>query len=644
VRRNADRATPLALGRVSLAGGFLGSRVETNRAVTLPAQYEHCKRTGRIDAWKLNWREGRPNKPHIFWDSDVAKWIEAAAYSLATHPDTKLAKLVDDTVDLIAAAQQPDGCLNTYFTTVEPDGRWSNLRDCHELYCAGHLIEAAVALFESTGSRRLLGVMRRYADLIGDVFGRGEGQKRGYPGHQEIELALVRLYRATGEARYLDLARYFLDERGRRPHYFDLEAKQRGEIAMWPTNNAYRQAHLPVRGQTEAVGHAVRACYMYTGMADVAAEMGDKALRRACEQLWENVTERRMYVTGGVGSTHHGERFTSDYDLPNETAYAETCAAIALFFWAHRMLHLGSPDGRYADVMERALYNGILSGVSLDGASFFYANPLAAYPGVNPHGDAVGETDHYRRSKWFGCACCPPNVARLLSGLGAYVYSAGKRTIYAHLYTPSSADVELAAGSVRLEQETSYPWEGSVRLVLHPDRPTRFALALHLPGWCRRPAIEVNEEALDPAAITEQGYARIEREWRPGDRVHMVLATPIERIASHPRVKQNVGCVALQRGPVVYCLEEADNGPELSNVLLPREAALSARFDADLLGGVVAIAGEALREASRDQVPLYRPADPGRAETEPFAFKAIPYCLWANREPGEMRVWIREGN
>ena len=635
----------VALRNVTTEGGFWGSRIETNRTVTLPIEYDQLKKTGRIDAFRLDWEGAQPNKRHRFWDSDVAKWIEAAAYSLATHPDEELEGLVDGVIDLIEKAQQPDGYLNSYYTVVEPENRWRNLRDWHELYCAGHLMEAAVAYFDATGRRKLLDIICRYADYIDEVFGPNEGQMRGYPGHQEIELALVKLYRTTGEERYLELSKFFIDERGQRPHYFDVEAERRSEDPRSHRHKSheYTQSHLPVREQSRAVGHAVRACYMYAGMADVAAETGDQTLVAACKRLWQNLTEKQMYVTGGIGPSCHNEGFTCDYDLPNETAHAETCAAIALVFWAHRLLHL-EPDSRYADVMERALYNGVLSGVSLDGRQFFYANPLAAYPGVsplNPWGSIRG-TDHYRRSDWFDCACCPPNVARLLASLGQYVYSVGENEVYVHLYVQSSAEINLGDHAVRIEQETNYPWDETVRFTVQPDEPMRFALALRIPGWCRGAGLKVNGETLDVTSITTRGYARIDRAWHPGDQVELMLPMPVERIESHPNVRQSAGCVALQRGPIVYCLEEVDNGPGLANVVLPRDAELAVAFDSELLEGVSVITGEALRRDPQDREGgLYRPV--GLKKMRSFVFKAVPYYLWANREPGEMRVWIREG-
>ena len=626
------RLAPVPLTDVTIDDAFWSPRLEVNRTVTLPIEYDQCKRTGRLDA--MTWTPGRKGQPHIFWDSDVAKWIEAAAYSLATHPDTALQRKVDRVIDTLAGGQGDDGYLNSYFGRVEPDKRWTNLRDRHELYCAGHLIEAAVAYAQATGKRTLLDVMCRYADRIAETFGPRRGQKRGYPGHEEIELALVKLYRATGRARYLALSTFFIDERGRQPHYYDREAKARGDDPkkFHFRNYEYNQSHVPVREQAEVVGHAVRACYLYAGMADVAAETGDRGLLAACRRLWKNVTLRRMYVHGGIGPAGRNEGFTFDYDLPNETAYAETCAAIALVFFAHRMLQIDR-DGTVADVMERALYNGVISGVSYDGKAFFYENPLAAHPGGGPNGG------NHRRSAWFGCACCPPNVARLLASLGQYAYSARRNEAWVHLYVAGTAAVDIGSQSVTLRTQTRYPWSGRVRIAVRPERPGEFTLALRIPGWCRGAKLTVNGKPVRLGPITARGYAKVKRLWSAGDRVELVMPMPVERIESNPKVRQNRGCVALQCGPVVYCLEQVDNGPDLRGVILPASAKLTARTDRSLFGGVGVITGKVLRlDAGTWSAGMYRPA---ASKTRPAPIKAIPYFLWANRKEGEMLVWIR---
>jgi DUF1680 family protein len=617
---------PAPLERVTIDDRFWAPRIETNRTRTLPAAYRHLKGTGRIDALKLTWKPGEPDEPHVFWDSDVAKWIEAASYSLAVRPDAELDALLDEVIGLIASGQQPDGYLNTHYSAVEPEKRWTNLRDRHELYCAGHLIEAAVAHFQATGKRTLLDVLCRYTDHIATVFGRGEGQKPGYPGHEEIELALVKLYRATGEQRYLRLSEYFVDERGRQPHYYDEEARARGDdpAKYWPGSYEYCQAHAPVREQSEIVGHAVRATYLYSAMADLAGELGDAALLAACERLWDSACRRRMYVTGGIGPSGRNEGFTFDYDLPNETAYAETCAAIGLIFWNHRMLQV-TGEGRYADVMERALYNGAISGVSLDGERFFYVNPLTSM-------------GRHHRQEWFGCACCPPNLARLVASLGQYVYSEGADEAVVHLFVQGGARLAVGGRQVTIRQETDYPWDGRVRVTVEPDRPARFRLKLRRPGWCAEAKLLVDGRPVEHAV--EAGYLLIDREWSGGETVELELAMPVAKVYAHPGVRMDCGKVALQRGPIVYCLEEADNGPGLSALSIPPDGTFETRFEADLLGGVLTICGTATRlERTGWDGELYRAKPPARSEV---SFTAVPYCTWDNRAAGEMLVWLRE--
>lgn len=641
------RAEALAAQHVELKAGFWAERHITNRQKTIPAIYHQLKLTGRIDAWDLNIKRERPKRfaiIHMFFDSDSGKWLEAIGHSLLTHPDPELEALADDLIDRIEQAQQPDGYLNSYFTGVEPENRWRNLRDWHEMYNAGHLVEGAVAYYQATGKRKLLDVLIRYVDHIISLFGPNEGQKRGYPGHPEFEMALVRLYRATGEQRFLDLATYFIDERGQQPSYFDQEALARGEdlADFWAKTYHYCQAHAPIRDQETATGHAVRACYLYAGVADVALETGDPSLLETSRRLWDDLTQHQMYITGGLGPARSNEGFTFAYDLPNETAYAETCASIALAFWAHRMFHL-DPNGRYIDVMERALYNGVMSGVSLDGTHYFYANPLAAYPNVNPHDplSAVSPERHYRREEWFMCPCCPPNLARLVASIGGYFYAATPDTLYVHLYNASTARVSLAESTVQVEQHTNYPWDGDIRLTFQANQPAEFDLALRIPGWCRDFRLAVNGTPVseEPKA----GYVHIKRTWSSGDEVTLSLAIPVERIAPHPLIRQNAGCVALQRGPVVYCLEEVDNGPRLANLTLPRDAQLTAELDEGLFNGVVVITGQAVRKEPKDWLDdLYQPQSIVEYSHTPQPFKAIPYCFWANREPGEMRVWIHE--
>ncbi len=628
------KLSPVSVAQVVIDDSFWSPRIETNRTQTIPHEYTQCKETGRIDAFDLTWKPGDEPVPHYFWDSDVAKWIEAASYSLAAHPDPDLDQLLDEVIEKIAGAQQPDGYLNVYFTVVEPEKRWKNLGMWHELYCAGHLMEAAVAHYEATGKRRLLDVMCRYADYIASVFGPNPGQRYGAPGHEEIELALVKLYRATGNERYLELSKFFIDQRGQKPSVFQRELEHLSEedarinrhfFEKNGFDTSYCQDHLPVREQSDPVGHAVRAMYLYRGMADIAVETGDEELLRACRRLWDNVCSKKMYVTGGVGSSRHNEGFTDDYDLPNKDAYAETCAAIGLIFFAQRMLHVDA-DARYADIMERALYNGALSGISLDGKKFFYDNPLAS------------NGDHHRQD-WFGCACCPPNIARLIASLGSYIYSESDTDLYIHLYISGHADLSAGGTPVKISQQTDYPWDGEIEVEVAPSEPAEFGLNLRVPGWCRKAVLMVNGIEIDTAPILRSGYARIYRKWQPGDTVRLHLAMPVERVTTHPRVAENIGRVALSRGPIVFCLETADNPVPLDRVVLPRDAELTAVFDEKLLGGVVKIQGEGLLMDDADwDGQLYR-FEP--VKMRPYPLIAIPYYAWDHRTPGEMRVWIR---
>lgn len=620
------RSTPVAHTAVRIEDRFWAPRLQSVRERSLPLMYAQFNQDGHFAAFRGEWKlEKKPN-PYVFWESEVTKWLEAASYVLATHPEPELQALVDGVIALIAALQQPDGYLNVWFTVVEPGKRWTNLRDWHELYCAGHLIEAAVAHFEATGQRTLLEVACRYADHMAAVFGREAGKKRGYCGHPEVELALVRLYQATKEQRYLALAHYFVEERGQPPIYYDAEARARGvdPAYYWAKTYEYCQAHLPVREQKQVVGHAVRAMYLYSAMADLARELDDSSLFGACERLWQHLCSTRLYLTGSLGSSAENEGMTRDYDLPNATAYAETCAAIGLVFWSHRLLLL-DPDRRYADVLERALYNGVLSGVSLDGASFFYENPLES------------QGSHHRQS-WFECACCPPNVARLLASLGRYVYSVTENEILVHLYMQSTSRLPLGGQQVILRQETSYPWEGTVQFSVDLKEPAAFAVRLRIPGWCRQARLSVNGAEVPLEAALHKGYARIERLWQAGDRIVLELEMPIERVYAHPAVRADTGRVALQRGPLVYCLETADHPLPLHRIRLPEAAPLESQFAPDVFGGVMLIRGMAVALETADWAgDLYRTVPP-RCLPQPLV--ALPYYAWDHRQPGEMCIWI----
>ena len=612
--------------RARITGGFWAERQALNTDKTLHHIWRQCKETGRIDAFRLR---RTADAPHIFWDSDVAKWLEAACASLGARPDPELRALVDETALLIAGAQQPDGYLNTHFSTVEQEKRWTNLRDWHELYAAGHLMEAAVEHHALTGGRGLLDPLFRYGEHIARTFGREEGKKPGYCGHPEIELALVRLYRATGEARWLDLARYFVDQRGAQPHYFDREARARGEdpAKYWAGSYAYCQAHAPVREQKEVVGHAVRAFYLLSAMADLALITGDRTLAAACQAQWRDVTRTKMYVTGGIGPSARNEGFTTRYDLPNEGAYAETCASIALILFSHRMLALRK-DGEYADVLEQALYNGFLSGVGLDGVSFHYVNPLASAGG-------------HHRQPWFSCACCPPNVARLVAELGDYIYEATPRAVYVHLYASSETSLEIGGGRVTIRQDTGYPWSGEVRITLASSTPTRFDLYCRVPGWATRHVARVNGKTVGTEPT--RGYLKLGGRWQDGDEIELRFPMPVERLVAHPRVVEDAGRVALRRGPLVYCVEQCDVGVDARTLLLPAAARLEPWHAPGLLGGVTVLEGSC--RAPREQGwegRLYRRAGKPVPEVRTTAFRAIPYYAWDNRKPGTMAVWLRQ--
>jgi DUF1680 family protein len=604
----AEPLTPVPFQQVHIDDTFWSPKVETNRTATIEANLHQCEVTGRIKnfavAGKLT-----PGKHEgaLFNDSDVYKMIEGIAYSLSTHPDAKLEERTDAIIDQIAAAQQPDGYLNTYYTLVEPNARWQNIQYGHELYCVGHLLEAAAAYQQATGKSKLLDVAKRFADHICRTF--GEGLKCDTCGHEEIELALVKLWRATGDRKYLEQAQYFLDVRGR------------GDLRR--LFGQYAQDDKPIRQQTEVAGHAVRAMYLYAAMADVAAVTGDDELLASLDRIWHDVVERKMYLTGGIGPSAHNEGFTVAYDLPNDSAYAETCAAIGMALWNHRLL-LMTGDGKYADVLEREVYNGLLSGVSLSGDRFFYVNPL-------------GSKGNHHRVPWFDCSCCPTNIVRYIPGMGERAFATRGDELWTVLYFGNEATVQLAGGDLTVREETCYPWEGEVKLTLSPEKAMAFELKLRVPGWCRRATVQVNDRIVNVAP--ERGYVTVSRTWQPGDAVTLSLDMPVERVYADPQVKADVGRVAIQRGPVVYCLEGVDNEGQVRNLVLPREAKLEATFEPNLLGGVVVVRGDAVRVGGE------APDDAAAANARPLnkvKFQAVPYYAWDNRAPGQMVVWLPE--
>lgn len=629
---------PVRFVNVRLEGDFWRERLDTVLARTIPSQHAKLGEYGILESLKL------PSPPpplrfprhpngftvQVFWDSDVGKWIEAASYALSHRRDAEIEAKIEAIVDDFEKAQAPDGYLNCWYLGREPEKRWSNLRDNHELYNAGHMLEGAIAYFETTGRRRWLDIMERYLDHIYATFGTGPGQKRGYDGHEEIEIALIKLYRLTGDKKHLDFATYLINERGRQPHYFDLEREER-EKKGWETqryvqgNYEYSQSHLPVREQRKVVGHAVRAMYLYTAMADLAAELGDAALKQACEALWRDVMDTKMYVTAGLGPSAHNEGFTVDYDLPNQTAYAETCASVALIFWAQRMLHLDL-DGRYADILELALYNGALSGLSRDGTHYFYANPL----------ESDGRPSRW---DWHTCPCCTMNVSRLVASVGGYFVSTAPNGIALHLYGGISTELDVAGTRVALREMSNYPWSGEIRIEVAPESPASFDLKLRIPGWCKDHTLKVNDETI--VSTPREGYVTINRRWQAGDVVTLELPMPPVRLYANPGVIMDSGRVALKRGPLVYCVEEADNpGGRVQRFRLPRLSELRTSTRSDLFDGVVTISADAIAVDEKSFTELYRTAPPveGRA-----TMTALPYFLWANRGQGSMTVWVPEG-
>jgi len=623
---------------VTIDDAFWNPRLEANREVVLEYQYEQLEESGALENFRVaaDDRDG-DFQGMRFADSDAYKWLEATSYTYENDPDPALEERMDEVIDLIAAAQEPDGYLNTYFTIEEPGARWTNLGEMHELYCAGHLFEAAVAHHRATGSDRLLSVALDFADHVDETF--GPDARRGYPGHEEIETGLVRLYRVTGETRYLDLAQYFLDERGQEPSVFErelatFEADDRAGNPKWyrylfedkagEYDGSYAQDHTPIREQETVEGHAVRATYLYMGMADVAMETDDESLYETLETLWQNMTRKRMYVTGGIGSSHDGERFTDDYDLPNDTAYAETCAAVGSVFWNERMQRI-TREARFADELERALYNGFLAGVSLDGTEFFYVNPLES------------DGDHHRKG-WFTCACCPPNVARLLASLDEYVYTVtqDERELFVNLYLGSTGTIRPDGTEVTVTQQTDYPWDGAVSLEVSTPEPVTFDLHLRVPEWCRNLTLTVDGE--DRSVDPDAGYVTVGRSWEDGDAVSVEFEMDVECLRAHPNVTNDTGRVALQRGPVVFCLEETDNRAPLSNVVVDEESIEAT--ESDVLEGVTVLEGSG-RYTPPDvwENRLYQREE--GITSEPVDVTAIPYYAWDNREPGEMLVWLR---
>ena len=622
----------IPLKDIQIQDRFWKERLDLVRKEIIPYQWEamndrvpnaepsHCIENYRIAAGQAQ----GSFYGEVFQDSDLAKWLEAVAYVLSFQPDPKLEKLADEAIELVCAAQQSDGYLNTFFTIKEPDQRWRNLREGHELYCAGHMMEAAVAYFEATGKRRLLDAMMRFADLICNTFGPEEGKIHAYPGHEEVELALFRMYRATGVRRYLELSAYFINCRGTGENYFRKENDRPGYLPIWgsmDTNSdmSYYQAHQPVREQKQAAGHAVRAMYLYSAMADLAGELKDEGLLNACKTLWNDVTERQMYVTGGVGASGILERFTTDYDLSNEMAYAESCASIGLMLFGLRMNRV-TRQAQYFDPVERALYNTVLASVALDGKSFFYVNPLEVWPkACMPY----TSKEHVKpvRQPWFSCACCPPNVARTFASLGQYIWAQDSQRVYLNLFISST--VKAKNGAI-LKLETEFPM-GNV-LKITSDQVLE--LAVRIPGYGKNFRANVSYRK-------ENGYGVFELE--AGKELEIQFDAPACFIRANPEVRACSGKVCIQRGPVVYCLEEIDNGSNLSALSVDTAVSPGER-ESDIPGGLMITASGKRRRPWADD-KLYGEIPSQYEET---VLQAVPYAFWGNREKGEMTVWIRE--
>lgn len=595
--QRSEKEAPLKMinqvdfSHVKIQDHFWSPRLSKHISTTLPVCIDQIEnQTGRIKNFENAAKKEGKHSGIFFDDSDVYKALEGMAYTLINNPDPELEKKADEWIDKFAAAQEEDGYINTYYTLTGLDKRWHNM-DKHEMYCAGHMTEAAVAYYQATGKRKLLDVCIRMADHMMSIF--GPGKRHWVPGHEEIELALVKLYQVTKEQKYLDFANWLLEERG-------YGHGTKGDEGKWDPK--YYQDDKPVRDMTDIGGHAVRCMYLYCGMADVAALKQDSGYIAAMHRLWDDVVLRNMYITGGIGSSKHNEGFTEDYDLPNLEAYCETCASVGMVFWNLRMNQF-TGDSKYVDVLERSMYNGALAGISLAGDRFFYVNPL----------ESKGE--HHRKA-WYGCACCPSQISRFLPSIGNYVYGVSEQAIWVNLYVGSTTQIPVGKKEVTLKQETDYPWEGAVKLTVSTAAPLKKEIRLRVPGWCKQYTIAVNGETMN--APVEKGYAVLNREWKEGDVIALDMDMPVEVVAADARVKQNVGKRAIQRGPLVYCIEEVDNQKGFDELVLTPNTSFKAEFKPALLEGVTAI----------------------QAETGKQTIQLIPYYAWDNREAGKMKVWI----
>lgn len=575
---------------VKINDNFWSPRLSKHVSATLPVCIDQIEnQTGRIRNFE-NAAKGEGEHSGIFFDdSDVYKALEGMAYSLINNPDPELEKKADEWIDKFAAAQQPDGYINTFYTLTGLDKRWTNM-DKHEMYCAGHMIEAGVAYYQATGKRKLLDVCIRMTDHMMSQF--GPGKRHWVPGHEEIELALVKLYQTTQEQKYLDFAYWLLEERGHGHGTM-------GDEGKW--NPVYYQDIVPVRQLTDISGHAVRCMYLYCGMADVAALKNDTGYIAAMDRLWDDVVHRNMYITGGVGSSHDNEGFTEDYDLPNLDAYCETCASVGMVLWNQRMNQL-TGDSKYIDVLERSLYNGALAGISLGGDRFFYVNPLES------------KGDHHRQ-EWYGCACCPSQLSRFLPSIGNYIYASSDDALWVNLYIGNTGQIRIGETDILLTQETDYPWDGSVKLTISTSQPLEKEIRLRIPNWCKTYDLSINGKRINVSE--KKGYAVI-KDWKSQDVIALDMDMPVEIVAADPHVKENFGKRAIQRGPLVYCMEEIDNPVYFDQIQLSPSTTFQTAFASDILNGIKTIKTN------------------GRAQSATF----IPYYAWDNRKAGKMRVWI----
>lgn len=628
---------PVAFTKVKLADKFWSPRIEVNRTVTIPASFARCANTGRVKNFEMAaTHTGSFCTKYPFDDTDIYKTIEGASYSMAVHPDPKLKAYVDSLITIVGKAQEPDGYLYTA-RTIDPlhphswagSERWVKENELsHELYDSGHLFEAASAHYLATGERNFLNIALKNADLLVKTF--GPGKRHVAPGHEIVEMGLVRLYRITGKKEYLDLAKFFIDERGKR-HYDKTSTDE------WK-NGMYWQDNVPVIDEDEAEGHAVRAMYLYSGMADVAALTGDKQYITAIDRLWNNMVSKKIYVQGSIGAVGDGERFGANYELPNTTAYNETCAAIGEAFWDQRMFLLHG-DSKYIDVLEKVLYNGLISGVGLDGKSFFYTNAMQITNGFK------GDDVEAARSGWFECSCCPTNMVRFLPSLPGYIYAQKGNDLYVNLFIAGSANVSIANKKVVITQVNNYPWNGLLAFDVAPESPERFRMMIRIPGWSRSQAIPsdlytFNDRSakkiiikVNGHAITyqmEKGYAVINREWNKGDKIQLDLPMPVKEVIANKALHVDSNKVALQRGPIMYCGEWKDNAGRVSNVIIPHNSIIRSQYESGLLNGVIVLKAEVLKTDS-----IY-------GNIKKAEFTAIPYCTWANRGKGEMMVWFSQ--